>query len=120
MPEKDMQILPEQGQFMQMLTKILQPKIVLEIGTYTGYSALCMALAAPNAKVTVLDVNEELTKIAEKIWIEAKVRERVDLIIAPKSMRVNKIIKLFVLLAFKILKPIKFMIYVLQTFWQSH
>ena len=83
MPEKDMQILPEQGQFMGMLTKILQPKNILEIGTYTGYSAMCMALAAPNAKVTVLDINIEWTKIAEKYWNEAGIRDRVDLIIAP-------------------------------------
>lgn len=83
MPEKDMQILPEQGQFMKMLTKVLQPKSILEIGTYTGYSALCMALAAPNAKLTVLDVNFEWTKIAEKFWTEAEVRERINLIIAP-------------------------------------
>ncbi|MCX7343224.1 MAG: O-methyltransferase [Proteobacteria bacterium] len=83
MPEKDMQILPEQGQFMAMLIKILQPKNILEIGTYTGYSALCMALAAPSAKVTVLDVNVEWTKIAEKYWSEAGVRDRIDLILAP-------------------------------------
>lgn len=83
MPEKDMQILPEQGQFMRILTKILQPKNILEIGTYTGYSALCMALAAPNANLTVLDVNFEWTKIAEKFWTEAEVRERINLIIAP-------------------------------------
>ncbi len=83
MPEKDMQILPEQGQFMGMLTKILQPKNILEIGTYTGYSTLCMALSAPTAKITALDVNIEWTKIAKNYWHEAGVSERITLILAP-------------------------------------
>lgn len=90
MPEKDMQILPEQGQFMKLLTKILQPKNILEIGTYTGYSALCMVIAAPNARVTVLDINVEWTKIAEKYWTEAGVRERIELIIAPAEESIKK------------------------------
>jgi predicted O-methyltransferase YrrM len=83
MPEKDMQILPEVGQFINMLIKILAPKNILEIGTYTGYSALCMALAAPNAKVVALDVNIEWTKIAKKYWHEAGVLDRIELILAP-------------------------------------
>ena len=83
MPEKDMQILPEQGQFMSMLIKILQPKNILEIGTYTGYSTLCMALAAPGAQITALDVNIEWTKIATKHWQKAGVFERIKLILAP-------------------------------------
>ncbi len=83
MPEKDMQILPEQGQFISMLIKILQPKNILEIGTYTGYSTLCMALAAPGAQIIALDVNTEWTKIAKKYWQEAGVFERIQLILAP-------------------------------------
>ena len=83
MPEKDMQILPEVGQFINMLIKILSPKNILEIGTYTGYSALCMALAAPNSKVIALDVNIEWTNIAKKYWKEAGVLDRIELILAP-------------------------------------
>lgn len=81
MPESAMQISPEQGQFMAMLLKILNPKNILEIGTYTGYSALCMALAVPNAKVTTLDKNVEWTKVAKKYWEQAQVNDRINLII---------------------------------------
>jgi predicted O-methyltransferase YrrM len=81
MPESAMQISPEQGQFMAMLLKILNPKNILEIGTYTGYSALCMALAVPNAKITTLDKNVEWTKVAKKYWEQAQVNERINLII---------------------------------------
>lgn len=83
MPERDMQILPEQGQFISMLIKILCPKHILEIGTYTGYSALCMALASPKVKVTALDKNVEWTKIAKKYWEEAGVSNRIQLILGP-------------------------------------
>jgi predicted O-methyltransferase YrrM len=81
MPESAMQISPEQGQFMAMLLKILNPKNILEIGTYTGYSALCMALAVPNAKITTLDKNVEWTKVAKKYWEQDQVNERINLII---------------------------------------
>lgn len=81
MPQSAMQISPEQGQFMAMLLKILNPKNILEIGTYTGYSSLCMALAAPNAKIVALDKNAEWTKIAKQHWQLANVAERIELII---------------------------------------
>ncbi len=83
MPERTMQILPEQGQFIAMLVKILNPARILEIGTYTGYSSLCMALALPTAHIITLDKNAEWTKIAKKYWQEAKVDNRIQLIIGP-------------------------------------
>ncbi len=83
MPERDMQILPEQGQFIAMLIKILGPKRILEIGTYTGYSTLCMALALPKVRITALDKNAEWTKIAKKYWDLAGVSNRIQLIIGP-------------------------------------
>ena len=81
MPERNMQILPEQGQFLNMLVKIHQPKKILEIGTYTGYSSICMALATPDVMITALDKNPEWTKIAKKYWQEAGVSDRIHLII---------------------------------------
>lgn len=89
MPEKDMQILPEQGQLMGMLLKVLNPKNILEIGTYTGYSALCMALAAPNARIVCLDKNVEWTNIAQKYWSIAGVSHRIKLVLgdAAKSLK---------------------------------
>ena len=83
MPERNMQILPEQGQFLAMLVKILNPSRILEIGTYTGYSSLCMALALPNTNITALDKNAEWTKIAKKYWQEANVDNRIQLTIGP-------------------------------------
>ena len=83
MPERNMQILPEQGQFISMLVRILSPKRILEIGTYTGYSSLCMALALPNVQITALDKNAEWAKIAQKYWKEAEVSNRIQLIIGP-------------------------------------
>lgn len=83
MPERNMQILPEQGQFISMLVKIFDPKNILEIGTFTGYSSLCMALASPKAQITALDKNVEWTKIAKKYWKEAKVDGRIKLIMGP-------------------------------------
>lgn len=79
MPERNMQILPEQGQFIAMLVKIFNPGRILEIGTYTGYSSLCMALALPQAHITALDKNPEWTKIAKKYWQEAGVSNRIEL-----------------------------------------
>lgn len=83
MPERDMQILPEQGQFIAMLVKILNPQRILEIGTYTGYSSLCMALALPDVRITAVDKNDEWTKIAKKYWQDAGVSNRIELIIGP-------------------------------------
>lgn len=83
MPERDMQILPEQGQFIAMLVKILNPKRILEIGTYTGYSSLCMALALPDVHITAFDKNTEWTKIAQKNWQDAGVSDRIKLTIGP-------------------------------------
>ncbi len=83
MPERNMQILPEQGQFLTMLVKIHNPKNILEIGTFTGYSSLCMALASPDVHITALDKNIEWTKIAKKYWQEAKVDNRIELIMGP-------------------------------------
>ena len=79
-----MQIAPEQGQFMAMLVKLTGARNILEIGTFTGYSALSMALALPDeGKVTCCDISEEWTSIALPFWEQAGVSERIDLHIAP-------------------------------------
>jgi len=64
-----------------MLVKILNPSRILEIGTYTGYSSLCMALALPSVHITALDKNIEWTRIAKKYWQEAGVDNRIQLTI---------------------------------------
>lgn len=79
-----MQISPEQGQFMALLVELMDARRIIEIGTFTGYSALCLARAmAPDGRLICCDVNEEWTAIGRPYWQEAGVAERIDLRIAP-------------------------------------
>jgi caffeoyl-CoA O-methyltransferase len=80
MPEGQMQISPDQGQFMRFLIKVMNAKTVLEIGTYTGYSALSFALALPDdGKVVTCDRNLEWTKVAKNYWKLAGVENKIEL-----------------------------------------
>ena len=82
--ESQMQISPEQGSFMSMLIKILNAKYTLDIGVFTGYSALIVAQAMnDDGKVTAMDTNIEWTNIAKKYWKMANVDHKIDLFIAP-------------------------------------
>lgn len=84
MPNGGMQISPEQGQFMQLLVKLMGAKRYIEIGTFTGYSSLAVALALPaDGEVVCCDVSEEFTDVARRYWQEAGVADRVTLKIAP-------------------------------------
>lgn len=75
-----MQISPEQGQFMALLIELMGAKRYLEIGTFTGYSALCAALAMPaDGRVTALDRSREWTDIARRHWRDAGVEHKIDL-----------------------------------------
>lgn len=79
-----MQISPEQGQFMSLLVKILNPQKIVEVGTFTGYSSLAMALAsADDCKITCCDVSEKWTSIARRYWQKAGVENKFDLRLAP-------------------------------------
>lgn len=78
--QADMQIAPEQGQFMALLVKLMGARRVLEIGTFTGYSTLCMAMALPaHGRITTCDINKEWTDVARRYWEEAGVDDRVEL-----------------------------------------
>lgn len=84
LPRAGMQISPEQGQFMALLLKLMGARLVLEIGTFTGYSALAMALALPaDARLVACDVSEEWTATARRYWKEAGVDARIELRLAP-------------------------------------
>ena len=84
LPSAIMQITPEQGQFMQLLLRILGARRTLEIGVFTGYSALCTALALPaDGQVIACDVSEAWTAIGRRYWLEAGVADKVDLRLGP-------------------------------------
>ncbi len=84
LPEARMQIAPEQGQFMAMLVRVMNAREILEIGTFTGYSALAMALALPpDGHIVACDVSAEWTAIGRRYWREAGVAERIELRLAP-------------------------------------
>ena len=84
LPRAIMQISPEQGQFMALLAELLGVRRVLEVGTFTGYSALVVALALPaDGRVITCDVNEETTAIARRYWAEAGVADRIELRLGP-------------------------------------
>jgi predicted O-methyltransferase YrrM len=83
MSTHQMQISPEQGQLMQMLVQILDAHKTLEIGVFTGYSTLAVALALPaNGKIIACDINVEWTKIAKRFWEMAGVANKIDLRLA--------------------------------------
>ena len=84
LPKRSMQIAPEQGQFMAMLVRLMNAQRILEIGTFTGYSALCMALALPShGRIVTCDINPEWTAVARRYWTEAAVEDRIALRLGP-------------------------------------
>ena len=80
LPESVMQICPEQGALMANLVRLMSAKKTLEIGTFTGYSALAVALALPeDGKIVACDISEEWTAIGKKKWEQAGVAEKIEL-----------------------------------------
>src|SRR5258707_5207185 len=79
MPNSEMQIAPEQGHFLAFLAKLIGAKNALEVGTFTGYSALAVALALPkDGHLIACDVNEEWTSIGKKHWAKAGVAAKIE------------------------------------------
>ena len=79
-----MQISPEQGQLMGLLVRLIGAKRALEIGTFTGYSALTVALALPpDGRLLCCDVNEAWTDVARRHWEAARVAAKIELRLAP-------------------------------------
>ena len=79
-----MQVAPEQGAFMTLLARLVGAKRAIEVGTFTGYSALCLARGlAGDGQLICCDTSEEWTQIAQPFWERAGVAERIDLRIGP-------------------------------------
>lgn len=79
-----MQIAPEQGQFMALLVQLIGARRALEVGTFTGYSALAVALALPaGGELVACDVSEEFTAVGRPYWAQAGVAHKIDLRLGP-------------------------------------
>jgi predicted O-methyltransferase YrrM len=92
-PMGRMQIAPEQGQFMALLVQLLGAKKTLEVGVFTGYSSLIVALALPaEGKLVACDINEEFTAIAQRYWQKAGVDNKIDLHLAPALETLDKLL----------------------------
>lgn len=84
LPDSEMQIAPEQGQFMALLAELIGARRALEIGVFTGYSSLAVTLAMPpDSRLVACDISEEYTRIARRYWQRAGVADRIDLRLAP-------------------------------------
>jgi predicted O-methyltransferase YrrM len=83
-PQHNMQIAPEQGALMAILVQLSGARRAIELGTFTGYSSLAIALAMPpDGTIVCCDISDEWTSVARRYWGEAGVADRVDLRLAP-------------------------------------
>jgi predicted O-methyltransferase YrrM len=83
-PYAGMQISPDQGQFMALLVKLLGARRTIEVGTFTGYSALTVALALPDdGRVLACDISDEYTRVGRPFWNQAGVAHKIELVLAP-------------------------------------
>ena len=84
MENAQMQISPDEGAFLQMLVRLLPARLILEVGTFTGYSSTAMALAQDGeGRILCCDVSEEWTDIAREAWTDAGVADRIELRLGP-------------------------------------
>ncbi len=93
-PLSRMQIAPEQGQFMALLVQLLGATKTLEVGVFTGYSALAVALALPEqGRIVACDISADYTAIARPYWQAAGVADKIDLRIAPALDTLDRLLE---------------------------
>src|SRR3990167_6909041 len=89
-----MQISPEQGQFFRFLLETMNAKNILEIGTFTGYSSICFALAIPDdGHVTCCDLSRDWTRMAEKYWEKMQLQKKITLHLAPAINTLQELVQ---------------------------
>ena len=94
LPSAGMQISPEQGQFMSLLVQLLGATKTLEVGVFTGYSALCVALALPpQGRLFACDISAEWTQVARRFWAEAGVAGKITLRLAPALETLDELLR---------------------------
>jgi predicted O-methyltransferase YrrM len=93
LPGSTMQVAADQGQLMALLARAIGARIAVEVGTFTGYSALCVAEALPpTGKLHACDVSEEWTRVGRRYWNEAGVADRIELHIGPAVRSLDELI----------------------------
>ncbi|WP_234996091.1 O-methyltransferase [Pseudobacteriovorax antillogorgiicola] len=92
--DRMMQISQDQGRFMHLMTKICGAQRAVEVGCFTGYSAVCMASALPDgACLYSLDINEETSRIAQRFFDEAELSDKIELMVAPALQSLETLLK---------------------------
>jgi predicted O-methyltransferase YrrM len=92
-PQARFQIAPEQGQFMALVMQLMGARRTIEVGVFTGYSSLAVALALPaDGSIVACDINEEFTLIARRYWKEAGVDHMIDLRLKPALETLNELL----------------------------
>jgi caffeoyl-CoA O-methyltransferase len=92
LPDATMQLGPDQGAFLAWLVQLIRARYALEIGTFTGFSALTVAMALPpGGKLVACDISEEWTSICQPYWKEAGVAEKIDLRIGPAAATLKEL-----------------------------
>jgi predicted O-methyltransferase YrrM len=92
LPDATMQLGPDQGAFLAWLAQLIRTRYALEIGTFTGFSALTVAMVLPSGgKLVACDISEEWTSIGKPYWKEAGVAEKIDLRIGPATSTLEKL-----------------------------
>jgi predicted O-methyltransferase YrrM len=93
LPSSGMQISPEQGRFMALLVELIGARRCIEVGVFTGYSSLVVALALPaDGRLVACDVSDEWTRIARRYWEEAGVSDKIELKLAPGAQTLQALL----------------------------
>ncbi|MGE5337603.1 MAG: class I SAM-dependent methyltransferase [Gemmatimonadota bacterium] len=91
LPNANMQIAPEQGQLLALLVKLIGARRTIEVGVFTGYSALAVALALPSdGQMLACDVSDEYTRVAREYWQLAGVAHKIRLVLAPAAQTLDE------------------------------